>query len=319
MRRPLTLIALPLVGLALASVTIAAQGGAPPRANPVIRLLNEDKPAFSIWANYIGVGNDYHAAVTLQNNKNFDFILYDLEHDPLDVDGLSRFLRALLDPAEIARGGVSVVKPVIVRIPPNGREIRQNQWMVKQILDTGVAGLMFLHIETAAQALDAITAVRYPQPPGAPHLEPEGQRGVSNSIAARYWGMTTREYERRSDVWGLSPEADLLIILIIENKLGVENVRDIARTLTSHGIKAILWAGGGDMSLSYGHDEARTAAGLDAVIAAGREFGLPVGINGTRDFKQRYDQGVRVFFDLGPSFAASGPSVTAAERKAVGR
>ena len=138
----------------------------PPRSNPVIKLLEQGKPAFSIWGNYIGVGKDYHAAVTLQNNRNYDFILYDLEHDPLDIEGLSQFLRALLDPAAIARDGVSVIKPVIVRIPPNGREIHQNQWMVKQILDTGVAGLMFPHIETAEQAINAIKAVRYPQPAG---------------------------------------------------------------------------------------------------------------------------------------------------------
>ena len=146
----------------------------PPRANPVIKLLEQGKPAFSIWGNYIGVGRDYHAAVTLQNNKNFDFIIYDLEHDPLDVAGLSQFLRALLDPAAIAREGVSVTKPVIVRIPPNGREIHHNQWMVKQILDTGVAGLMFPHIETAEQAINAIKAVRYPQPAGAPNVRAGG-------------------------------------------------------------------------------------------------------------------------------------------------
>jgi 4-hydroxy-2-oxoheptanedioate aldolase len=291
----------------------------PPRSNPVIALLEQGKPAFSIWANYIGVGNDYHAAVTLQNNRNFDFIIYDLEHDPLDVEGLSRFLRALLDPAAIARDGVSATKPVVVRIPPNGREIRHNQWVVKQILDTGVAGLMFPHIETAEQALDAISATRYPQPPTAPNVRPEGLRGASNAIAARYWGMNGREYERRSDVWGLQPGADMLVILIIENKLGVENVRDIARALRDAHVKCILWAGGGDMSLSYGHDEKLTELGLRRVIDAGKEFGLPVGINGTRDFKERYAQGVRAFFDIGPAFAATGPSLTPDERKAVGR
>jgi 4-hydroxy-2-oxoheptanedioate aldolase len=291
----------------------------PPRQNPVIKLLEQGKPAFSIWANYIGVGRDYHAAVTLQNNRNYDFLLYDLEHDPLDVEGLSQFLRALLDPSAIARDGVSATKPVIVRIPPNGREIRQNQWMVKQILDTGVAGLMFPHIETPEQAIDAIKAVRYPQPARAPHVEPEGLRGASNAIAARYWGMSSRDYERRSDVWGLSPDADMLIILIIENKLGVDNVREIARTLRDAHVKVILWAGGGDMSLSYGHDVALTQAGLDKVIAAGKEFGLPVGINGTTDFQKRYDQGVRVFFDIGPAYAATGPSITPEQRKAVGR
>jgi 4-hydroxy-2-oxoheptanedioate aldolase len=306
--------------LSAALPLVSAQTGAPPpRSNPVIKLLEEGKPAFSIWANYIGVGSDYHAAVTLQNNKNYDFIIYDLEHDPLDVTGLSEFLRALLDPAAIAREGVSATKPVIVRIPPNGREIHQNQWMVKQILDTGVAGLMFPHIETPDQAIDAIKAVRYPQPAGAPNVEPEGLRGASNAIAARYWGMTSREYEKRADVWGLQPGADMLILLIIENKLGVENVREIARTLKAANIKAVLWAGGGDMSLSYGRDEALTQAGLDEVIAAGVEVGLPVGINGTRDFKRRYAQGVRLFFDIGPAYAGSGPSITAEERKAVGR
>ena len=206
-----------------------------------------------------------------------------------------------------------------MRIPPNGREIHQNQWMVKQILDTGVAGLMFPHIETAEQAINALKAVRYPQPAGAPNVAPEGVRGASNAIAARYWGMSGREYELRSDVWGLQPDADMLLILIIENKLGVENVRDIARTLKTAHVKVILWAGGGDMSLSYGHDEKLTQAGLDAVITAGQEFGLPVGINGTRDFKRRYEQGVRVFFDIGPAYAATGPSITPEERKAVGR
>jgi 4-hydroxy-2-oxoheptanedioate aldolase len=291
----------------------------PPRSNPVIRLLEQDKPAFSIWANYVGVGKDYHAAVTLQNNKNFDFIIYDLEHDPFDVEGLSQFLRPLLDPAAIAKEGVSVTKPVIVRIPPNGREIHQNQWIVKQILDTGVAGLMFPHIETAEQAIHAVKAVRFPQPPGAPNVEPEGLRGVSNAIAARYWGLSSREYELRSDVWGLQPGADMLILLIIENKLGVENVREIARTLKAANVKAVLWAGSGDMSVSYGRDEKLTEAGLRKVIESGREFGLPVGINGTRGFKERYAQGVRLFFDTGPALAASGPNLTPEERKAVGR
>ena len=317
---PCVRTALTLLVVSSTMPLLSAQTPAPPpRANPVMKLLEQNKPAFSIWANYIGVGKDYHAAVTLQNNKNYDFILYDLEHDPLDVEGLSQFLRALLDPAAIAKDGISVVKPVVVRIPPNGREIHQNQWMVKQILDTGVAGLMFPHIETPEQAINAIKAVRYPQPANAANVEPEGLRGASNAIAARYWGMSSREYERRSDVWGLSPDADMLIILIIENKLGVENVREIARTLRDAHAKVILWAGGGDMSLSYGHDEALTQAGLDKVIAAGKEFRLPVGINGTRDFQKRYEQGVRVFFDIGPAYAATGPSITPEQRKAVGR
>ena len=103
------IVAAALVAAASARWTQAAaqRTAPPPRANPVIALLEHGKPAFSIWANYIGVGNDYHAAVTLQSNPNYDFILYDLEHDPLDMVGLSQFLRALLDPAAIAKEGLS--------------------------------------------------------------------------------------------------------------------------------------------------------------------------------------------------------------------
>lgn len=183
------------LAISLAGTPASAQES----TSPVISLLEQDKPVFSIWANYIGVGNDYHAAVTLQNNQNYDFIIYDLEHDPLDITELSQFLRALLDPALIAADGVTATKPVIVRIPPNGREIHYNQWMVEQILDTGVAGLMFPHIETSEQALNAVKAVRVPQPPNAPHVEPEGVRGASNAIAARYWGVGARESESPSE------------------------------------------------------------------------------------------------------------------------
>ena len=304
-----------LAALPLAAAQSAAQA---PGTNPVIALLEQDKPVFSIWANYVGVGNDYEAAVTLQNNDNYDFIIYDLEHHPADVVGLSQFLRSLLNPAQIAAEGVRATKPVIVRIPPNGREIHQNQWMIKQILDTGVAGLMLPHIETAEQAINAVRAVRFPQPADAPNVEPEGLRGWSPSIAVRYWGLNSREYERRSDVWGLNPDAEMLLLFIIENKLGVDNVRDIARALKEANVKAVLWAGSGDMSISY-HDEELLQAGVARVIAAGREFGLPVGVNGTGDFRERYDQGARVFFDLGATRAASGPTITPEERRAVGR
>jgi 4-hydroxy-2-oxoheptanedioate aldolase len=107
--------------------------------------------------------------------------------------------------------------------------------------------------------------------------------------------------------------------VIIENKRGVENVREIARTVRDTGAKVVLWAGGTDMSLSYGHAPGLLEAGLRKVIEAGKEFGRPVGIRGTRDGKARDDQGVRVFFDLGPAYAATGPSLTPEERKAVGR
>ena len=130
--------------------------------------------------------------------------------------------------------------------------------------------------------------------------------------------MPSREYIERSDIWKLDPNGNLLLLFIIENKLGVENVRAIAQALKNANVGAILWAGTGDMSVSYGRDAAAVERGVQAIIAAGKEFGLPVGVNGTADFKQRYAQGARVFFNSGPASFASGP-IPAEDRKAVGR
>jgi len=133
------------------------------RASSLIALLEADKPTFALWVNYYGVGTDYQSAVSAQANPNFDFLLYDLEHQPYDLGQLKRYLADLIDPAVLVRDGRSAIKPVIPRLPPNGREL--NEWVIKQVLDTGVAGIMVPHIESVEQALNVVAAARYPQKP----------------------------------------------------------------------------------------------------------------------------------------------------------
>jgi hypothetical protein len=157
------------------------------RTSPLIELLEADKPIFSLWINYYGVGSDYQTAVAAQDNPYFDFLLYDLEHQPYDLGLLKRFLWDLLDPAALAAKGRGAIKPVIPRLPPNGREL--NEWVIKQVLDTGVAGIMVPHIETPEQALNVVAAARYAQKPGARDFAPEGKRGYSPAVPARYWGL----------------------------------------------------------------------------------------------------------------------------------
>ncbi|UFS58737.1 aldolase/citrate lyase family protein [Subtercola endophyticus] len=293
----------------------------PARVNPLIDLLEDDKPIFCLWVNYYGVGTDYQAATAIQANPNYDFILYDLEHQPYNLDQLRGFLQDLLDPATIEANGRRAIKPVIPRLPAAGREL--NQWVIKQVLDTGVAGLMFPHIETAEEALHAVAAARYAQRPDAADFEPEGKRGYSPAVPARYWGLNQFEYELKSDIWGLDPDGNLLLIFIIESYRGVENVREIAKALTDAGVKAILWAGGGDLALSYGEpvyggDAPRTDAGIDAILAAGKEFGLPVGMNGYLDAQSDFDKGARAFFTVGPASLGVAP-LSEEARKALGR
>ena len=310
------------------AVTLALEGGllrepvaaqAPPAAdapapvNNVLPLLEADKPIFGQFVNYLGVGSDRESAVGHAANRDFDFVVYDLEHTPFDIPRLTEYLQWLLDRRAIAEAGLTATKTVFVRMPVNARET--NEWVTKNVLDTGVHGLVFPHTETVEQVLHAIRSMRYPQAPGVADAEPAGIRGSSPAIAARYWGLTSREYQQRADIWRLDPQGSLIPIFIIENRTGVENARAIARALAERGIGAILWAGSGDMSVSYAGDREALAAGLDRVIDAGREFGLPVGINGIENLEARYAQGVRMFVSIG--VGARPP--TAEQRQAVGR
>jgi 4-hydroxy-2-oxoheptanedioate aldolase len=221
--------------------------------------------------------------------------MYDMEHMPFEVRPMRVYMQFLLDPSAIARGGLSASKTIIARIPAYGRELDKNTWMVKQVLDAGVHGVVFPHIETAEQAFTAIRAMRYPQRPGVPDFEPDGIRGSGNNVAARYWGLSGQDYTARADIWRLDPNGNLVPWFIIENKLGVDNVRDIARQLKTRNIGAVLWAGTGDLSASYPGDQAAVAKAVDVILAAGKEFGLPVAMNGTANLKQRVAQGARIF------------------------
>ena len=299
--------------LLVASATLAThaqQSTRPVRMTRLPTLLDEDKVAFGINVNFGGVGDEALDAMTHSANEDIDLVMYDMEHSPFDVRSLRTYMQFLLDPGAIAKAGhVSASKTVIVRIPAYGRELDRNTWMVKNVLDAGAHGVVFPHIETTEQAFTAIRAMRYPQKPGVPDFEPDGIRGSGNAVAARYWGLSAPDYVARSDIWRLDPNGNLIPWFIIENKLGVENVRELARQLKAKNIGAVLWAGSGDLSASYTGDQAAVAKAIDTILAAGKEFGLPVAMNGTASLKQRIGQGARIFMG----------GVTAQIRKDAGR
>ena len=65
-----------------------------------------------------------------------------MEHGPYDAESLRRFLPGMTDKSAIASSGSLAMQTTpIVRLPTNGREM--NQYLVKQVLDLGVYGVMF--------------------------------------------------------------------------------------------------------------------------------------------------------------------------------
>ena len=278
MRATLSLLALVVIGAMAAVPTVAVHGQTSQTTylSGLVGLLDEGKVAF-------GITVDARAdPVALSANRNIDFVFYDMEHGPFDVTALRTWMQWLLDPGAIASAGdVKAAKTVIVRIPASGRELEQNTWMVKQVLDAGVHGVIFPTIETPEQALTAVRAMRYPQKVGASDAEPAGLRGTNPRLAARYWGLSVPEYTERADIWRLDrPNGNLVPWILIESPRGVANVREVARQLKANSVGAVLFAGSetaGDMLNTHGGDlELARSEYLDR-----RENVLALGNSGT--------------------------------------
>lgn len=307
--RSLAVLFIGVVAAAWVTIAVPAGQGQPPSTvNGLVRLLDQDQIAFGLTV------NARVDPVALAANDLIDFVFYDMEHQPFDVTALRTWMQWLLDPGAIAKAGhLAVSKTVIVRIPATGRELDQNLWMVKQVLDTGAHGIIFPTIETPEQALTAVRAMRYPQRVGAADTEPAGLRGTNPRLAARYWGVSVPEYTEQADIWRLDPaNGNLLPWILIESPRGVANVRDIAQRLSADGIGAVLFAGSetaGDMLNTHGGDRDAVTRAIDAILAAGTEFGLPVAMTSTASMEQRIAQGARLFTN----------GVTPELRRAAGR
>jgi 4-hydroxy-2-oxoheptanedioate aldolase len=214
-----------------------------PRLNGMIGALEKGQHAFSLFAPF-----DVETAISLAASK-YDGVIFEGEHNGFDIRALRDGLQYLLNRALIAKSG-SVAPSVtpIVRIPPNGKE--KNQAYAKQALDAGAYGIVWPHISTVEEAYNAVSACRYPRLKDKPRYEPAGIRGDGPTAAARYWGLTQQEYYQRADVWPLDPKGEVLVVVQIEDTVGIANLRAMLKEVP--GIGAIL-IGEGDLSQELGY------------------------------------------------------------------
>ena len=214
-----------------------------PRLNKIIAALESGQTAFTTFATA-----DRESAIAM-STANYDGVVFEMEHNPWDVGALRDSLQYLLNCGQIARSA-SVVPQVtpMVRIPPNGSE--KSQIFAKQALDLGAYGIIWPHISTVEEAYNAVAACRYPRLSSAPLYEPQGIRGDGPTAAVRYWGVTQQEYYERADVWPLNPKGEILVMLMMEDTRGIDNLSDILTQVP--GIGAIL-IGEGDLSQELGH------------------------------------------------------------------
>lgn len=263
-------------GIALAALTciaadVIAQSPTAGRINGIFDRFEKGEPSFN--------GEEWQ-------------LLPDLEHNAFRLDDVERALNDL-KPA----GATRPVRAPVVRIPYEADQDYRHY--VKQLLDSGVMGIIVPGVETAEQALALVRSMRYPpQRVTKKELQqPAGYRGWGAGAASAFWGVSQDVYAAKADVWPLNPQGELIAIAMIESPLAVKNIRKI---LGVPGLGAIL-IGQADLSMALGvgnpganpnhpEVEAEVAKVAQACVEMKKLCGSYQG-----DIKTRLAQGFRLF------------------------
>jgi 2-keto-3-deoxy-L-rhamnonate aldolase RhmA len=127
-------------------------------------------------------------------NAGFDWLAVDLEHSSITIKEAEELIRV------INLSGVSA----LVRLTNNDPNL------IKRVMDSGATGIIVPNINTASEARQAVSAVRYP---------PFGMRGVGLARAQR-WGNRFQEYL----TW---QEIESVVIVQIEHIDALDNLDEI--------------------------------------------------------------------------------------------
>lgn len=242
-----------------------------PRLNPVIRALESGQPTFVTFS-----PTEIGQAQAI-GDADYDAVVFEMEHGPYDIRAMRDCMQYMLNRRQILTSGslAPAVAP-FVRIPPNGGE--HSQWIAKQVLDSGVYGVIWPHVSTVEDARNAVQACRYPRPKTAPLYEPAGQRGDAPAAAARYWGITQQEYYKRADVWPLAPDGELVVVIMCEEARAIDNLPQMLREVPGIGVVLI---GEGDLSQDLGfprqYEHPTVAAAIGEIVNICKNAGVVCG------------------------------------------
>lgn len=155
------------------------------------------------------------AVIEIMASAGFEWLVIDMEHTSIDLS-MAQMLIATIQAQNIK---------ALVRVSKNEEVI------IKRILDMGADGIVVPMVKSQADALEAIDYAKYP---------PEGKRGVGLFRAQKY-GLGFEEYKKWVD-------EELVIIAQIEHIDAVENIEEI---ITTEGIDGVI-IGPYDLSGSMG-------------------------------------------------------------------
>jgi 2-keto-3-deoxy-L-rhamnonate aldolase RhmA len=208
--------------------------------NTFKRALVAGERLLGLWVNFA------HAPIAeVLAGSGFDWLLFDMEHTPSDLDIVGQQLLAL-------RG--TPVAP-IVRVP-----VHDIAW-IKRVLDAGAPNIMVPNIRSVEEAHEVASWTRF---------APDGQRGVASSTRAGGWLRRKDFLARANDEIG--------VIVQIESREALDALAGICAV---PGIDAVF-IGPSDLAAALGHrgqaGHPEVQAAIAKAIATGRAAGRTVGI-----------------------------------------
>ena len=156
--------------------------------------------------------------------------------------------------------------PIALRIPPVHADPAAARERVAEGLAAGVASIVFPHVVAREDAEVAVDA-----------MGPE--------------------------LWPGNPDGSLVAMLIVEDREGIANVRDIVST---PGV-SVVFAGPGDLRRAYEGVMEAVETAIQTVLAGCTQFDVPCGITaGVDDIAERLEQGFKVIIVTEPEALAVG-------------
>jgi len=174
------------------------------------KLLLKRELCLGSWCQ---IGHPANAEILAK--AGFSWAAADCEHGEIEDSDLGNFCRALRQYRSIP----------LVRVKENA------VLPIRRALDLGASGVIVPLVNSAAEAMQAVRAAKYP---------PEGIRGFAFQ-RANDWGISFDEYARTAN-------EETIVIVMIESKEAVEHIDDI---LSVNGVDGVI-VGPYDMSGSYG-------------------------------------------------------------------
>lgn len=218
--------------------------------------------------------------VEMAGGLGFDWVLIDCEHGAIGVEAVETMTMAA-----DAAGVAPIVRPT-----------ERATAAILQVMDRGAAGVQVPHVNTAAQARDAVAAVKF---------APVGRRSVAGGTRASGYGYrgTTQDYIAASN-------QETLVCVQIEDQAALPHVDEI---LTVEGID-VFFVGPSDLAQSMGHPGNPKATSvaravddtLAKIVAAGKTPGTPAGTDAVAGALAK---GVRYIYTHVPTVMRAGADV----------